>query len=97
MSKDSAGPPHDVGLLFSGANAVSTLRFRPGWSFECDSLAGVSKSGYFTHNMTFFHRDVRGKRFNTHGELHCMEMIISKDHVTEKPWLGWDLWRHGRP
>ncbi len=30
----------------------------------------VSKSGHFTHNMTFFHHDVRGKRFNTHGELH---------------------------
>ena len=41
--------------------------------------------------------DVRGKRFNTHGELHCMEMIISKDHVAEKPRWGWDLWRHGRP
>ena len=39
----------------------------------------VSKSGHFTHDMTFFHHDVRGKRFNTHGELHCMEMIISKD------------------
>ena len=26
VSKDSAGPPHDVGPLFSGANAVSTLR-----------------------------------------------------------------------
>ena len=39
----------------------------------------VSKSGHFTHNMTFFYHDVRGKRFNTHKELHCMEMIISKD------------------
>ena len=26
VSKDSAGPPHDVGPLFSEANAVSTLR-----------------------------------------------------------------------
>ena len=57
----------------------------------------VSKSGHFTHDMTFFHHDVRGKRFNTHGKLHCMEMIISKDHVAEKPRRGWDLWRHGRP
>ena len=57
----------------------------------------VSKSGHFTHDMTFFHQDVRGKRFNTHGKLHCMEMIISKDHVAEKPRRGWDLWRHGRP
>ena len=55
----------------------------------------VSKSGHFTHGMTFFHHDVRGKRFNTHGKLHCMEMIISKDHVAEKPRRGWDLWRHG--
>ena len=57
----------------------------------------VSKSGHFTHDMTFFHHDVRGKRFNTHGKLHCMEMIISKDHVAEKPRRGWDVWRHGRP
>ena len=42
----------------------------------------------FTHDMTFFHHDVRGKRFNAHGELHCMEMIISKDHVAEKPGRG---------
>ena len=47
--------------------------------------------------MSNFGHDVREKRFNTHGELHCKEMTISKDHVTEKPWLGWDLWRHGRP
>ena len=48
----------------------------------------VSKSGHFTHNMTFFHHVVRRKRFNTHGELHCMEMTISKDHVAEKPGRG---------
>ena len=24
-------------------------------------------------------------------------MTIIKDHVSEKPRLGWDLWRHGRP
>ena len=81
----------------SGANAVSTIRFRPGWSFECDSRAAVSKSGHFTHDMTFFHHDVRRKRFSTHGELHNMEKTISKDHVAEKPRRGWDLWRHGRP
>ena len=57
----------------------------------------VSKSGHFTHDMTFFHHDVRRKRFNTHGELHCMEMTISKDHVADKPGRGWNLWRHGRP
>ena len=38
--------------------------------------------------MTFFHHDVRGKRFNTHGELHRMEMTISKDHVAGKPRRG---------
>ena len=73
---------------FSGANAGSILRLRPGLSFECDSRAGVSKSGHFTHDMAFFHHDVRRKRFNTHGDLHCMEMIISKDHVAEKPRRG---------
>ena len=36
----------------------------------------VSKSGHFTHDMTFFHHDVRGKRFNTHRELHCMEKTM---------------------
>lgn len=42
--------------------------------------------------------DVRGKRFNTHGELHCMEMTISKDHVAGKSCRGggWSLWRHSR-
>ncbi len=25
------------------------------------------------------------------------EMTIIKDHVSEKPRRGWDLWRHGRP
>ena len=73
---------------FSGANAGSILRLRPGLSFGCDSRAGVSKSGHFTHDMTFFHHDVRGKRFNTHRELHCMEMNISKGHVAEKPRAG---------
>ena len=32
----------------------------------------------FTHDMTFFHHDVRGKRFNAHEGSHKMEMIISK-------------------
>ena len=48
----------------------------------------VSKSGHFTHDMTFFHHDVRGKRFNAHEGSHKMEMIISKDHVAEKPRAG---------
>ena len=33
---------------FSGANAGSTLRPRPGWSFECGSWAGVSIKTFFT-------------------------------------------------
>ena len=40
----------------------------------------MSKSGHFTHDMTFFHHDVRGKRFNVHVELHHrMEMDISNE------------------
>ena len=57
----------------------------------------VSKNARFTHDRMNFHQDVRGKRFNTHGESHNMEKTISKDHVAEKPGRGWDLWRHGRP
>ena len=57
----------------------------------------VSKSGHFTHDRMNFRNVVRRKRFNAHGELHGMEMTISKDHVAEKPRRGWDLWRHGRP
>lgn len=58
----------------------------------------VSESCPFTHDMTFFHHDVRGKRFNMHVELHHrMEMTISKDHVAGKPRRGWSLGRHGRP
>ena len=48
----------------------------------------VSKSGHFTHDLTFIHHDVRGKRFNTHEESHNMEMTVSKDHVAEKPGRG---------
>ena len=51
-----------------------------------DSL--VREMARFTHDITFFHHDVRGKRFNTHEESHNMEMIISKDHVAEKPRRG---------
>ena len=46
-TEDSAGPPHCVGPLFSGANAGSTLRPRPGWSFECDSRIGVRIKTFF--------------------------------------------------
>lgn len=27
----------------------------------------VSESGNFTHDITFFHHDARGKRFSAHG------------------------------
>lgn len=57
----------------------------------------VRKKARFTHDMTFFYHDVREKRFNAHEGSHKMEMIISKDHVADKPWRWWDLWRHGRP
>ena len=57
----------------------------------------VRKKARLTHDMTFFHHDVRRKRFSAHEESHNMEMIISKDHVAEKPRRGWNLWRHGRP
>ena len=57
----------------------------------------MRKKAGFTHDMTIFQLDVRGKRFNAHERLQIMEMTISKDHVTEKPRRGWDLWRHGRP
>ena len=62
----------------------------------------VRKKARFTHDMTFFHHDVRGKRFNAHEVSHKMEMIISKDHVAEKPragvgpleaWSPMTLWR----
>ena len=52
------------------------------------TLPLVREMARFTHDMTFFHHDVREKRFSAHRELHCMEMIISKDHVAEKPRAG---------
>ena len=88
-TEDSAGPPHCVGPL--------PFREPMPTPSSIPARAGVSKSGHFTHDMTFFHHDVRRKRFNTHEESHNMEMTISKDHVAEKPGRGWDLWRHGRP
>ena len=48
----------------------------------------VREKAGFAHDMTFFQPDVRGKRFNAHGESHIMEMSISKDHVAEKPRRG---------
>jgi len=45
----------------------------------------VRKKAGFTHDMTIFQLDVRGKRFNAHERLQSMEMSISKDHVAEKP------------
>ena len=48
----------------------------------------VRKNARFTHDRMNFHHDVRGKRFNAHGESHNMEKTISKDHVAEKPRAG---------
>ena len=48
----------------------------------------VREMAHFTHDMTFFHHDVRGKRFNAHEESHNMEMIISKDHVEGEALAG---------
>ena len=64
---------------------------------ETDGRAVVRGKARFTHDMTFFHHDVRRKRFSTHGKLHSMEITICKDHAAEKPRAGWSLWRHGRP
>ena len=61
------------------------------------SVSLVRAKTFSAHVAFNFGHDVRGKRFNAHGELHSMEMTISKDHVAEKPRRGWDLWRHGRP
>ena len=52
------------------------------------TLPLVREMACFTHDMTFFHHDVRRKRFNTHEESHNKEMIISKDHVAEKSRRG---------
>ena len=61
---------------FSGANAVSTLRPRPGlhhswrsWNKPRKRIPLVRKKAGFTHDMTFFQHDVRGKRFSTHGRV----------------------------
>ena len=61
------------------------------------SVSLVRAKTFSAHVAFNFGHDVREKRFNAHGESHCMEMTISKDHVAEKPRPGWDLWRHGRP
>jgi len=48
----------------------------------------VREMARFAHDITFFHHDVRRKRFNAHEESHNKEMIISKDHVAEKSRRG---------
>ena len=48
----------------------------------------MRKKAGFTHDMTIFQLDVRGKRFNAHERLQSMEMTSSKDHVAEKPHRG---------
>ncbi len=97
-SRKGRGPTQWGGPAESSVSARAGVRIKTFFTHvEFNIRHAVSKSGHFTHDMTFFHHDARRKRFNTHGELHCMEMIISKDHVAEKPRRGWGLWRHGRP
>ena len=48
----------------------------------------VRKKAKFTHDMTFFHHDVRGKRFNTHGASHNMEMSSVKTTWQRSPGVG---------
>ena len=36
----------------------------------------VRKNARFTHDRMNFHHDVRGKRFNAHGESHNMEKTM---------------------
>ena len=48
----------------------------------------VRKKAKFTHDMTFFHHDVRGKRFNTHGASHNMEMSSVKTMWQRSPGGG---------
>ena len=63
MSKDSAGPPHDVGPLFSGANAVSTLRhFRACKNTKrgrC-GIAGSSLGSYCSMSVTLIADCLKG-------------------------------------
>ena len=63
MSKDSAGPPHDVGPLFSGANAVSTLRhFRACKNTKrgrC-GIAGPSLESYYSMSVTLIADCLKG-------------------------------------
>ena len=55
------------------------------WDNPRKRLPLVREKAGFTHDMTIFELDVRGKRFNAHERLQSMEMTISKDHVAEKP------------
>ena len=48
----------------------------------------VRKKARFTHDMTFSHHDVRGKRFNAHGASHNMEMSSVKTMWQRSPGGG---------
>lgn len=50
------------------------------------SVSLVHTKTFSAHVAFNFGHDVRGKRFNVHGELHSMKRNdISKDHVAEVP------------
>ena len=57
-------------------SGVSTKTFSA--HVELKMRHAVSKSGHFTHDMTFFHRDVRGKRFNTHGAMENSSVRVNE-------------------
>ena len=48
----------------------------------------VRKKARFTHDMTFFHHDVRRKRFSAHEESHNMEMSSVKTTWQRSPGGG---------
>ena len=56
------------------AESSVPVRARQSAMPETDGRAGVRGKARFTHVMTFFRRDVRRKRFSTHGNLHSMEI-----------------------
>ena len=52
------------------AESSVPVRARQSAMPETDGRAVVRGKARFTHDMTFFHHDVRRKRFSTHGKLH---------------------------
>ena len=78
----SLPPSHSIFL--PSANFPSASLHPPCYSAPpVDFL--VRKKARLTHGMTFFHHDVRGKRFNTHGASHNMEMSSVKTMWQRSP------------